>query len=190
MFVRYDESVIEEIHRKLEYNSETGDLTWKFVEPRNGFDRRYNNTFAGKVAGTLKKGKNKFGYKEIHIKKKIISNHKLAWYFYYGEWPDKEIDHINHDRSDNRIENLRLVDRTAQNQSACRRKDNKSGHTGVYWNKRENKWLATIQCNKKTYRIGRFENLEDAVEARLKKAKELGFSETHGKNLSKYAWHE
>lgn len=187
MFVRYNEDVIEEIHRKLEYNDIDGEIYWKAVEPLKTGDKVFNRRVAGNIAGTTKKGKNKNGYKEIHIKGKIISAHKLTWYLYYGVWPDKEIDHIDHDRGNNKISNLRLVDRSTQNRSACRRKDNTSGHTGVYWCKTANKWLSIINYDKKTYQLGRFENIEDAIKARLEAEIKFGFSETHGKQLSIYA---
>lgn len=179
MFVRYDDRVIDELHRKLSYDPISGHFTWKEGEARNNL--------AGKRAGTVKKGKNKNGYREIHIAERIISEHKLAWYFVYGEWPDQEIDHINHDRSDNRISNLRLVDRSTQNRSACRRKDNTSGITGVYWCKRTGKWLAAINYEKKNYTLGRFDNIEDAAKARQEAQEKFKFSPTHGKELSKYA---
>lgn len=184
------EDVVSEIKRKLRYDHVTGDLFWKQVEPIKHGDKTYNASFAGKVAGTTKKGKRKQGYREVHIKGKIVSCHKLAWFLHYGEWPSKEIDHINHDRGDNRIANLRLVSRSEQNRSACRRKDNTSGVTGVYYYKRNGKWLATINYNKKTEYLGYHEDFNDAVKAREEAEELYGFSPTHGKQLSKHVWKE
>ena len=84
----------------------------------------------------------------------------------------KNQDHINHNTLDNRKCNLRdsTIDENMKNKN--KRKDNKSGITGVYWNKKEKKWIASIQADKNPMRLGAFINKEDAIKVRLKAEKE------------------
>jgi hypothetical protein len=98
-----------------------------------------------------------------------------------GHWPNGDVDHINGDRQDNRICNLRNVTRSENCMNSSISKRNKSGVLGVCWTSRERKWLAQIQHNGKNIHIGSFDVLEDAKAARLNKEKELGFHENHGK---------
>ncbi len=83
----------------------------------------------------------------------------------FGDVP-KDIDHINRDRLDNRRSNLRSATRSENNANAKIRKDNTSGHKGVYWHSDRNKWTAEIAMNKKRTYLGIFVDIEDAVAAR------------------------
>lgn len=170
----------KEILRKLNYNPESGKIFWKYVVEETPSDKTYNKRFAGNLAGSIKTSKNKEGYREIHICGKMVKAHRVAWFLYYGVWPEMEIDHINHVRDDNRIKNLREVDRGRQNRNSFRRKDNSSGCTGVYFNKRCAKWAASIQCNKIRKFLGYFETKDLAITARNNAKNKLDFSETHG----------
>lgn len=87
---------------------------------------------------------------------------------------DKDIvvDHINHNGLDNRKSNLRICT-SGQNTCNClTSKNNKSGHKGVYWSKERKKWCAQISINNKTKGLGRYDTIEEAIEARKKAAKE------------------
>jgi len=176
-----------EIKRKLRYDAETGEFTWKKVEPVRVGDKLYNTKFAGKTAGKIvpQDIKLKAGYVEIHVAGSMLRGHRLAWWFHYGEWPTGELNHINHNRSDNRITNLELVDRNTQNKSASLRKDNTSRICGVRLDG-GGKWVADIQANKKRYRLGTFDNLFDAVCARRSAELKFGFSATHGRKHNQY----
>lgn len=182
----YGESVELMLKERLSYDPDTGVFHWKFLEGLDHKSRMFNTKFAGKVAGTVKKVRNQEGYIYIHTAGYVFKAHRLAWWFVYGEWPTNEIDHINHIRSDNRIKNLRVVDRSSQNKSASKRKDNTSGYCGVTWHKGLNKWMACINVNGKRIHLGYHVDLQDAVLARLAAEKEHGFSKTHGKNPNIY----
>lgn len=82
----------------IRYDPDTGHLWWKVGGGRRHMDR---------PAGTV----NPNGYVQVQINKVLYKAHRLAWFLYHGAWPDGEIDHINRVRDDNRIENLRVVDR-------------------------------------------------------------------------------
>ena len=76
------------------------------------------------------------------------------------------IDHINHNKLDNRKCNLRTVDHSKNSMNTGIRTNNTSGVTGVYFNKKTKKWYARIKIHQKTIHLGTFANFEDAVEAR------------------------
>lgn len=85
---------------------------------------------------------------------------------------DIVVDHINHNKKDNRKENLRLVNRKQNNWNRSIVNNYPSGRTGVHWDKSRNKWVARLKKEGKTHNLGRFENLEDAIKAREKAEKE------------------
>ena len=102
------------------------------------------------------------GYVAIRLDDTLYTAHRLAWLYVNGEWPAEQIDHINRDRADNSITNLRSVT-NAENAQNQRARANKSGFAGV--RKENNKWLAEIKVNYKPIRIGLFETPEAAHEA-------------------------
>lgn len=137
----------------LSYDPETGDFTR--LVGRSGPRSR-----AGDVAGC----ENGQGYIRIYVDGIGYKAHRLAWLYVYGEMPP-ELDHINGNRSDNRIANLRSVTR-AQNKMNCRTYKNcTSGLKGATFNKRAQKWKAQIQRDGKKVGLGYFETAEAAHEA-------------------------
>ncbi|RUT65187.1 hypothetical protein CKG00_01270 [Morganella morganii] len=154
------------------YNRETGEFFWR-NRPRSLFksDRSYkifNTRYAGKKCGALTNG-----YLAVGFNNSLFYCHRLAWAIHYGYWPDTDIDHINMDKTDNRISNLRLVNRRGNMSNISVTKGNSSGFIGVHWAKRERKWLASITVNKKTQFIGYFECKKDAALAYNEKAAEF-----------------
>ena len=93
-------------------------------------------------------------------------NGKLLHRIIMGEPEDLVVDHINRDPLDNRRENLRIVTQQENTMNMSMSKRNKSGVPGVSWNKRDNKWLATITSKYKLIYLGCFDNLEGAAKAR------------------------
>jgi hypothetical protein len=109
--------------------------------------------------------------------------HRVAWALHYGEWPSDQIDHVNGDKTDNRLENLRIVTAQGNAKNRSLRSDNTSGHVGVYWVRETKKWSAQIKVDGRQKTIGSFESLEDAVKAR-KAAEDLnGYHANHGRRL-------
>jgi hypothetical protein len=166
----------------IDYNSETGALTWKhrsadlFKTPKAA--KAWNAQFAGKRAFTAKA----VGYHQGAIFRRPYYAHRVAWAAYYGEWPQGSIDHINHCKTDNRICNLRDV----SHQTNCRNHSlstrNKSGATGVWWHQARSKWLAYIRPNGRKIHIGYFDDFSAAVAARAAFERKLGFHENHGRD--------
>lgn len=76
------------------------------------------------------------------------------------------VDHINRNKLDNRKSNLRVVTQQENQLNRTMQKNNKSGHTGVHWDNKANKWRAMIRRNHKLKHIGFYETKEEAIKAR------------------------
>lgn len=126
-----------------------------------------NQFKVGEIAGSI----HHTNYIYIGINNKIYAAHRLAWLYEYGEFPKKFIDHINNNRSDNRIENLRLATKSENNRNASLRKDNKFGLKGVTL--KDGKFYSQITINGKKKYIGSFNTPQEAHNAYAIKAKEV-----------------
>lgn len=131
----------------------------------------------GDIVGT----RDSKGHLQVYIMNGLYMLHRIIWKLYYQEEPLGEIDHINGDKTDNRINNLRVVKAGENNKNTKIPKNNTSGHTGVTWNTSSKKWQAQIVSNRKRYYLGVFDNFEDAVKERKKAEKKYGFHENHGR---------
>jgi hypothetical protein len=141
------------------YSFDDGILTWAV--------KRRGTKGIGNEAGSLRKN----GYVQINIDGKLYFAHRLIWMLATGEWPKKELDHINGVRSDNRLENLREADAFQNHQNQKRPSNNKSGTKGVCWNVSSGKWSCFVAINGKSKYWGSFTLKEDA-EARVKSVRE------------------
>lgn len=127
---------LKQLRDLLDYYPNKGYFTWK-VDRTAGIK-------AGDVAGT----KDKDGYIVIRVLGNKYKAHRLAWFYYYEKWPDKEIDHINRIRDDNRIGNLREVDRYMQNANASRNME----HVGVRWDEVNQRYTVSLGVAGRYYR--------------------------------------
>lgn len=143
----------------LRYEPETGDLIWLPGSGRN---------FSGQRAGHV----DRFGYKRFRFNKKPYSNHRVAWALHYGEWPLDQIDHINRDKGDNRIGNLRAATQF-ENARNVPPKRLSSPYKGVTWRPTERRWYAIIRKDGRTIRLGSFSSDKDAALAYDVAAREL-----------------
>lgn len=164
----------EYLTKVLNYEPETGIFTWKI--------RASHAVKPGMTAGTL----NKNGYIFIKVGTYIYRAHRLAWFYVYGEWPsidNYQIDHIDGNRANNAIKNLRLINNSKNARNHGLYKSNTSGVTGVFFDNTIKKWKAVIHCNiynkdNKRYRLkllGNFTNFKDAVKARKKAEEKYGY---------------
>ena len=117
--------------------------------------------------------KDKDGYILNFINGKLYREHRLIWLYVNGEMPKGILDHINRVKSDNRIENLRVVNHSENKQNTTKQINNKSGFKGVWLHKNTKKWCSSIQANKKNYHLGSFLTKEEAYEAYKNAAKKL-----------------
>lgn len=142
-----DQKTLKEM---LDYNLKTGEFTWIAVP---------NNTIKiGMVAGKLMPN----GYIHIGVNKKNYYAHRLAFLWMTGEFPRETVDHINHNKSDNRWSNLRPASLSENMINIKITKRNTSGYKGVYWHKGAQKWHARGTKNKQTTNLGLFKSLEEA----------------------------
>lgn len=104
------------------------------------------------------------GYGQVGIDGKIYLAHRLAWLLTYGEWPDV-IDHLDRDRINNRISNLREVTPAENTYNHGVRRDNTSGYTGVTFHAQTSKYRAVIWLNGKPIHLGLYSTPEEAFTA-------------------------
>lgn len=118
---------------------------------------------AGMNAGTI----NDNGYLKVQINGKRYLGHRLAWFYVYGYFPTKHIDHINGVRNDNRILNLRLatIKENKQNLRKAHKNNKSSGMLGVSWHKGNGKFRAQITKDGKYKCLGYFDEKKDAYQA-------------------------
>ena len=152
----------DELQRQLDYNSTNGELRWKIK--RNGGAK------AGDLAGHISKR----GYRRIKIGGRHRMAHRIVWAITYGDTPeDLQIDHINGNKLDNRLQNLRLCSSAENCSNRAANSRNQSGYKGVYWWKTRQAWRADIRSNGKQYYLGTFSTPELAHMAYCKAAAEL-----------------
>lgn len=151
----------------LHYNSETGVFTWKIS--RQGIN-----------VDTMIAGTNHQGYIRIRVDNKCYRAHRLAWLYVHGQFPLDQLDHIDHNRNNNAILNLRPSTLEINNRNASKHKKNSSGVTGVYWHKGNKKWRALIFSTGKLINLGSFDVKDDAIKARAEANIKYGFHQNHG----------
>lgn len=114
-------------------------------------------------------GKDRWGYPRGSLRGKYYLAHRVAWALHYGTWPDGALDHIDRDKTNFRISNLRLATATLNNINKGLRKDNTSGVSGVGRATHDgaSPWYACIRIDGKRRYLGHFASKEAAVAARL-----------------------
>lgn len=128
---------------QVDYDPETGIFTWPLSKGKK---------HGGKVAGCA----DPRGYIRIGILKKRYWAHRLAWLYVYGEMPDCDIDHVNQNKNDTRISNLRLASRNMNNGNSGIWKTNTSGYRGVSLDKKDGKYECYIWKEDVKHHLGRF----------------------------------
>ena len=161
----------------MAYDPETGALVWKErpldLCKSDRERRRWNTRHAGKPACFPRPQ----GYLGCLVYKVPISAHRAAWALHYGEWPNV-IDHINGDRADNRIANLRSVDKAENAKNRRMHPANKSGALGVIAHRKG--WRAYITHKYQQIHLGVFPTKDEAIAARREAEAKYGFHANHG----------
>lgn len=162
------------------YDPETGIITWNRREELTRFDRMFNSRFAQCECGCI----NNKGYRHIGFmhegKLHRIKAHRLAWMIVHGDLPCGEIDHINRNRADNRIANLRDVSRAINLRNQTMYDRNTSGVTGVHWHKLAGKWRAESRIDGRYHHLGLFDCILAAESAVKSFRAKNGFTDSHG----------
>lgn len=150
----------------MHYDPETGIFVWR--KRRSGVLRK--DLLAGCCVAT--------GYIVLFIDGKHYQAHRMAWLYAYGELPPKEMfmDHINRDRADNRLANLRVVTPAQNARNISKSVRNSSGRTGISWHKGKSRWQATIRVDGTLLYLGAHKDINDAIAARVAAEKKHGFT--------------
>ena len=163
----------------LTYDAESGALTWRTRE-RSCFGTArehaaWNTRYAGRTVGCVSTGT---GYVMFSLFNRRYLAHRVIWLLVTGCWPDDQIDHIDHDRANNRWANLRSVTHAENGRNQRRRR---ATHPGVMRRKDTGRWRAEITYAGKNKALGDFATEAEAISARRAAEKRLGFHPNHGR---------
>lgn len=158
-----DQDITKEILNFL-FEYKDGELYWKFSLS--------SKSPKGSIAGSIKQDK----YRRIGLNKKPYLAHRLIFMMFHGYFP-QVVDHIDGNKLNNRIENLRAANLSENQHNRKMSKTNTSGYKNVTWNKRKSKWLVNVRVHSMDFHIGYFDDVEladlAAQEARDKYHKEF-----------------
>lgn len=141
---------VNELQSAFEYEPWTGVLRWK--------RRAANRVRVGAIAGCPKSD-----YWQVCLNNQRMLAHRVAWAIHYGNWPQGEIDHINGDGLDNRIDNLRVTDHFGNMRNSKRMACNTSGVKGVSWRSDSRRWRVTIRAGGRRLNLGSFKSIAEAA---------------------------
>jgi hypothetical protein len=146
------------VRERFDYHRD-GYFTWK---PHPSMPPNWHGRYVGQRAGYLLPG-TRGGY-VVRIDTISYGLHRVVFLYHHGYMPD-EVDHIDMDPSNNRIENLRAATHQQNNCNKRRMKSNTSGYKGVRWRKDRAHWTAGITANGKDLYLGSFPTKQQAIEA-------------------------
>ena len=160
----------EKLKALFDYDKNTGNFIRRYTTSSNA----KKNTIAGYI--------NKDGYVKISIDGKKYLAHRLVWLYVYGYMPT-QIDHIDHNRANNTLHNLRDITQKENTKNTSLRKDNTTGISGIYYDKKRKSFKVQIAKDGKDLFFGRYKNFNEAVKVRNSAYFELNYHENHGKDL-------
>jgi hypothetical protein len=176
-----DLSDYEYAHKRLSYDPETGILYWKDVGSEFFNSLRGCNIFKKSYANTVAGGINGQGYRLLKYNGKKVPAHRIVWLMVNGDWPTAHVDHINGDRLDNRIENLRVVENDENARNRRMPANNTSGVMGVTWSNVHGRWMSQITNRGSKKHLGLFDDFDEAVVARKAAEIRYGYHPNHGR---------
>jgi hypothetical protein len=160
---------------RVDYCPDTGAFTWK---AHAAMPQSWNTRWTGRPAFNCREGK---GYLQGTIDRKHFMAHRIAWLWFHGKWPHAQIDHINGDRTDNKISNLREVTNQENALNSSRHIDNTSGETGVSFDHKSGRWHAYLNLEGKRVFNRTYVLRQEAVQARKAAERQYGFHPNHGR---------
>jgi hypothetical protein len=152
----------------LTYIPDTGVWLWKDPPPRSKVNK---GDLAGCISRNTKHPDN--CYRRIKIDGRMYKAAILAWFWTYGVWPSKDLDHANGDSLDDRINNLREATDSQNRANSRVPMHNTSGFMGINWNKRNKRWHVRVMKEGYRHWVGAFKSLDEAKEAHRNKSIEL-----------------
>lgn len=166
---------VERLRQVLSYDAASGHLRWLV-------DRKHPSGGRGASAGDI--AGRQYGADRpvvVWLDGRIRRGHLLAWALHYGELPSEQIDHINGDPTDNRIDNLRLATQAENLRNRRVPRNSQTGVMGVSWRKDKQRWRAYIMRDNRQHSLGYHEDFFEAVCARKSAEPRFGFHENHGR---------
>lgn len=167
----------------LSYDPVVGVLRWR-ARPASLFPSTqgaeyWNATYAHQIAGSPPRvGR----YSRITIFNHHYRTHHVIWFYMTGAWPEDLIDHIDHEPSNNRWDNLRLASHATNARNRSMQHNNASGVNGIDWYARDSLWRVRVKpADGPQKHIGYFPTLLDAVAARIRALKPLDYHPNHGR---------
>lgn len=157
----------QELKSALHYDRATGYFRWR--------KSSHHTVQPWDIAGSVKRD----GYRRIGLGHVTYSAHRLAWLYVTGEDPAHEIDHIDGNRDNNAITNLRVADRKQNSENLKTSAKNTSGFRGVTKTK-DGRWQAQMGHKRKTLYLGVFDTPEQAAKVVRSKRAQL-FTHDHGR---------
>src|SRR5687768_11945871 len=160
------EQLIPALHENFVYDPKTGVFLWKKGgrSGRPAFQQNNNGYLRGQIAGCA------------------LPAHRAAWLMHHGEWPDRDLDHIDGNRQNNAIANLRVVDFVDNQRNRKTPVTNNTGVMGVAWRAERQSWRAQIGIDGRNIYLGHFESKALAIVARKAAEKALGYHKNHGRS--------
>ncbi|RWO22811.1 HNH endonuclease [Mesorhizobium sp.] len=149
----------EYVRSRIDYDPETGILTWKARPVRNPIDKMWNTRFAG----TTIRHTQTSGYIQFKLDGKNYLGQHIAWVIAHGVWPAHLVDHENRIRDDNRLSNLRDATRSQNNSNTKPYSNNTLGFRGAWQNGK--RWAVRISSQGKRIYCGTYDSKEDAARA-------------------------
>lgn len=157
----------------LKYDPLTGRLMWAVSRP---------GKHRGSDAGCIKRDEAGKKYRQTSVDSIRYLDHRLIWLYIHGELPAEEIDHIDGDGLNNKMENLRSVSHAVNQRNRRLCSNSRSGFNGVSWHSKHRNWQVNIWAKGKQMSLGRYQSLIDAVAARIRGNKKHGYHENHGQS--------
>ncbi len=168
------------LHEFFDYFPETGKVITKSRAAKYfklaRLHKAFNTKYAGEEAGFIDPD----GYRIIMLFGRNYPAHRIAYALMTGKWPDHQIDHENHVRSDNRWDNIKPVTHQENGKNIVMRSSNKTGVTGVCWNASSCQWRAYIMNGRKQKALGMHKDFFDAVCVRKSAEVSLKYHRNHG----------
>ena len=169
------------LHALLKYEPTTGKLFWKkrdistFVSVRAA--NSWNTRYAGTEAFTAV---DRNGYLIGAINNSLYRAARIIYMMQYNKDPI-QVDHLDGNRTNNRIQNLRSVSPETNSRNMKLFNNNTSGHAGVIWDAKRKLWCARISDKGRTINLGRFSSIDDAIAVRKQAEHALKYHPSHGK---------
>ena len=169
------------LHALLTYEPATGKLFWKERDTATFASVRVGNTWNTRYAGTEAfTAVDRKGYLIGAINNTLYRAARIIYMMHYGTDPT-QVDHVDGDRMNNRIQNLRSVSPETNSRNMKLFKNNTSGHTGVTWDANRQLWIARISDKGRTVNLGRFSSIDEAIAVRKQAELDLKYHPSHGK---------